>query len=79
MLGLQLYTVRHKIKDAASAEDVLTKIKEFGYECVQLASSIENMEFTAEICKDIGLPVVGLLCNIDMCEEDGEKLFEMYS
>jgi sugar phosphate isomerase/epimerase len=77
MLGIQLYTVRDKMFDRESARDTLIKIKEMGYECVQLASSIENMEFTAEICKDIGLPAVGLLCNIDMCEEDGEKLFEI--
>ena len=77
MLGLQLYTVRHKMSDKDSIRDTLMKVKEMGYECVQLASSIENMEITAEVCKEIDLSAVGLLCNMDMCEQDGEKLFEI--
>ena len=77
MLGLQLYTVRHKMTDRESIRDTLMKIKEMGYECVQLASSVENMEITAKVCKEIGLSAVGLLGNIDMCETDGDKLFEI--
>lgn len=77
MLGLQLYTVRHKMSDKEGIRDTLLKVKEIGYECVQLASSIENMEITAKVCREIGLSVVGLLCNMDMCEQDGEKLFEI--
>ena len=77
MLGIQLYTVRDKMSDRENIRDTLIKIKEMGYECVQLASSIEKMEITAELCKEIGLSAVGLLCNIEMCENEGEKLFEI--
>lgn len=77
MLGLQLYTVRDKMTDKASTRDTLLKIKKMGYECVQLASSVENMQMTAELCKEIGLSAVGLLGNIDMCESNGDKLFEI--
>ncbi len=77
MLGLQLYTVRHKMTDRENILNTLMKIKEMGYECVQLASSVENMEMTAGVCKEIGLSAVGLLGNIDMCETDGDKLFEI--
>ena len=77
MLGIQLYTVRDKMKDKESAYNTLTQIKDMGYECVQLASSVENMLMTAELCREIGLCAVGLLCNMNMCEEDGERLFEI--
>ena len=77
MLGIQLYTVRHKMTDRENTYDTLTALKEMGYECVQLASSVENMMMTAEICKEIDMKAVGLLCNIDMCEQDGDKLFEI--
>ena len=43
MLGSQLYTVRHKMTDRENIYDTLTKLKEMGCECVQLASSVENM------------------------------------
>lgn len=77
MLGIQLYTVRHKMTDREGIYDTLTKLKDMGYECVQLASSVENMMMTAEVCKEIDMKAVGLLCNIDMCEQDGDKLFEI--
>jgi sugar phosphate isomerase/epimerase len=63
--------------DRENIYDTLTKLKEMGYECVQLASSVENMMMTAEVCREIDLAAVGLLCNIDMCEQDGDKLFEI--
>jgi len=77
MLGLQLYTVRHKMSDAASAVDTLTKIKEMGYECVQLAGYMDTVELTARAAIKTGIAVNGILINIEMCEEDGEKIFEI--
>ena len=77
MLGIQLYTVRDKMLDRSSIRDTLIRIKQIGYECVQLASSVEKMEITANVCKEIGLSAVGILCNIDMCETAGDKLFEI--
>lgn len=77
MIGIQLYTVRDKMLDRSSIRDTLVRIKQIGYECVQLASSVEEMEITANVCKEIGLSAVGLLCNIDMCETAGDKLFEI--
>ena len=77
MIGIQLYTVRDKMLDRSSIRDTLVRIKQIGYECVQLASSVEKMEITANVCKEIGLSAVGLLCNIDMCETAGDKLFEI--
>ena len=77
MLGIQLYTVRDKMLDRSSLRETLVRIKQIGYECVQLAGSVEKMEITANVCGEIGLSAVGLLCNIDMCETAGDKLFEI--
>jgi sugar phosphate isomerase/epimerase len=63
--------------DVESTRDTLIKIKEIGYECVQLASSCEKMRYTAEICNQIGLSVVGLLVDMDTCEKECDKLFEI--
>lgn len=77
MLGLQLYTVRQKMKDESSALFTLQEIKKMGYECVQLAGSIETIEFTARFAKKAGVPVIGILTDIVTCEECSEKLFEI--
>ena len=53
MLGIQLYTVRDKMLDRSSIRDTLVRIKQIGYECVQLASSVEKMEIAANVCGEI--------------------------
>lgn len=77
MLGLQLYTVRKNITDETSALNTLTAVKNMGYECVQLAGSIETVELTARAAQKVGISVVGLLVDMQMCETEGEKLFEL--
>lgn len=76
MLGLQLYTVRHKMNDECSAFETLRKIKKIGYECVQLAGSLGTIEFTARAAKKAEIAVLGFLVDMNMCENYGEKLFE---
>ena len=77
MLGLQLYTVRQKITDASSALATLKAVKALGYECVQLAGSIETVELTAKAAKEAGVSVLGILVDMNMCETYDEKLFEI--
>lgn len=77
MLGLQLYTLRDKMTDSVSAVAALKEIQKMGYECVQLAGSIETVELTALAAKEVGIKVVGFLVDIDICEKDGEKLFSL--
>lgn len=77
MLGLQLYTVRQKITDASSALATLKEVKSLGYQCVQLAGSIETVELTARAAKEAGVSVIGILVDMNMCESYGEKLFEI--
>ena len=77
MLGLQLYTVRNKITDEASAVSVITQIREMGYECVQAAGDLATIELTVRAAKKAGVAVVGMLSNIKDCEEEGERLFAL--
>ena len=77
MLGLQLYTVRQKITDASSALATLKAVKKLGYECVQLAGSLETVELTANAAKEAEISVLGILVDMNMCENHGERLFEI--
>ncbi len=75
MIGIQLYTVRNKLKTLEEAIDTLTKLKEFGYQAVQLFGGIEAIELMAEASKKVGLKVIGVLTNLDTCEKYTERLF----
>jgi sugar phosphate isomerase/epimerase len=77
MLGLQLYTVRKKIHDAASAEEVLLEAKEMGYQCIQLAGSMWIIELAATAAVKVGIAVSGILVNMETCENEGDKLFDI--
>lgn len=75
MIGLQLYTVRDVISDKQSADATVKRIKEMGYECTQVAGSIEHIELTVNACIENGLKVVGILGHIELCYEDEKRLF----
>ena len=73
MIGLQLYTVRKLTTDAKGCEDALRRIKEMGYDCVQLAGDIDTVERTAAACVALRLPVVGILGSMRLCHESKER------
>ena len=50
MIGLQIYTVRQLIADPQGCESTLRRVKEMGYECVQLAGDIDTIERAAATC-----------------------------
>ncbi len=64
MKGLQLYTVRDLMTDTASAENTIKKIAEMGYETVQLAGTIEDIERTADVCARLNMPCIGILASM---------------
>ena len=57
------------------AVSIISELKNMGYECAQLAGSINTIEMTAEACAKASMPVVGILVNMDMCENEREKIF----
>ena len=77
MIGLQLYTVRGKMKDSESAYKTMLAVKDMGYECVQLAGTLDVLRLTGDAAKRAGLKIIGFLVNIDICEECADELFDL--
>ena len=76
-IGAQLYTVRGSLSAEEGIRNTLKAIKEIGYGSVQLFGSVEEAKLCAEIAKDTGLDIVGILTNLGSCEESENKLFDM--
>jgi len=74
-LGLQMYTVRELL--SADTRGTIEKVKKIGYNSIQLAGNLELMEKTAIIAKELDIHVIGIMSNINNCEEKSEKLFEI--
>ena len=69
-LGIQLWTVRDKMEDAAAIKDTFTKLKAMGYDEVQTAGcQIPYAEFGA-LAKETGLKIVGTHDNFDLMKTD---------
>ncbi len=77
MIGLQAYTVRSLMTDSESCVRTLKKIKDIGYECVQLAGKIEDIEMAAEAADKVGLKVIGILGGISTCEGEFQRLVKV--
>ena len=77
MIGIQLYTVRKLMTDESSADAVIASLREIGYGAAQLAGSLETVALTAGACIRQGMQVLGILVNIDLCESEQARLFEI--
>ena len=77
MLGIQIYTVRSLTETPASAESTVAELKKIGYECIQLAGSIEVMENCARAAKKCGMRVIGILTNVATLTESFDKVIEI--
>lgn len=76
-IGAQLYTVRTLLTTDHKIESTFAEIKRIGYHSVQLFGSIELLEKHAELAKSAGLSIVGVLVDLDTCENNENKLFEI--
>ena len=76
-IGAQLYTVRSTLTTNEEIQRTLQAIKEIGYDTVQLFGSIELIENCARYAEETGLGIVGVLADINICEEQERKLFEI--
>ena len=74
-IGIQLYTVNSLLRDLESAKDTIQKLKAMGYGFVQLAGDIEQIEMTAQACKEVGMPAVGMLWDMELYERYTERVF----
>lgn len=76
-IGAQLYTVRNTLTTNEEIQRTLQAIKEIGYDSVQLFGPIELIENCARYAEETGLGIVGVLVDINICEEQERKLFEI--
>jgi sugar phosphate isomerase/epimerase len=68
MLGIQMYTVRTLLNSEAECDSTVLKLKEIGYDCIQLAggeAAFDTMRYSAKAAKKYGLKVIGILSNTD--------------
>lgn len=65
MVGLQIYTVRSLLTDFESCKKALKKIKDIGYDHIQLSGGIDYADCVARAALDVGISVVGYLTSAD--------------
>jgi len=65
VLGAQLYTVRMYLETNDGIQETVSKIKEMGYDSVQLFGSAESAGKIAKAAKDAGLRISGVLADLD--------------
>ena len=73
--GLQLYTVREKLKSREEIAEVLAEIKSIGYDTIQTYAGIKSVSVKelGELAKAAGLEVCGAFVDFEMMKIDGEK------
>lgn len=76
-IGAQLYTVRNTLTTNEEIQRTLQAIKEIGYDSVQLFGSAEFAEKCAAAATEEGLLISGILSDLDKCEEEAERYFEV--
>lgn len=74
-LGAQLFSLRNYLKDPAGLRDTMKKLKEMGYECVQLSGAAPmSAEDISSIVKDLNMPIVNTHSPLDRIINDTENL-----
>ena len=77
-IGLQTYTVRDLLTTPEDRRKTFCAIQEQGYDFVQLFGGMKRLETDARICKDVGIPVIGAVIMLEMCEEDPDGLISLF-
>lgn len=77
MIGLQIYTVRSLLTDYESSVKVLSQIKSFGYECIQLSGDIDYARTVAKAAKSVGLSINGYLASKELVLDSYDELTEI--
>ena len=77
MVGIQMYTVRALTDTEENAYNTMVALREMGYEFVQLAGNIDTIELCANAAKRCGMPVCGILADLDLCETYTDRLLKL--
>ena len=76
-IGAQLYTVRRKFQTNEEIRLAVRRIKEIGYQSVQLFGSVELIKNCVEACKMEEVGIVGILADLPACESNEKELLEI--
>ena len=76
-LGAQLYTVREKLKSQDEIRLAIRRIKDIGYDSVQLFGSLELIKNCVVACKLENVEIAGILADLPACESNEKELLEI--
>ncbi|MBE6597598.1 MAG: sugar phosphate isomerase/epimerase [Ruminococcaceae bacterium] len=78
-LGAQLYSVRKKMQTKEDAEETFARLKEIGYETVQLSGAADfEPEFIAELARRYGFDIALTHVSFDKIVNETEKVIEAH-
>lgn len=77
-IGLQTYTIRDKMGTPEQCCETLRAVRGMGYDFVQLFGRFPRIEQEANACREIGIPVVGAVITMDMCETEPDRLLSLF-
>ena len=72
-LGVQLFTIRDYMQDAAQIRDSFTKLKDLGYDTAQTAGCPIPYEEFGAIARECGIEIIGTHDNPAVMHDDPEK------
>ena len=65
------------MNDPEQSRKTLRALKDMGYTSAQLYGSRAVFSAAAEACREVGLPISGILCDLDAYNRYGESVFEI--
>ena len=77
-IGLQTYTIRDLLTTPEDRRKTFCAVRERGYDFVQLFGGMKRLETDAHICKELGIPAIGAVIMLEMCEEDPDGLISLF-
>ena len=76
-IGAQLYTVREKLKTRDEIRLTIRRIKDIGYDSVQLFGPVELIKNCVEACKQENVKIAGILTDLPVCQRHEKELLEL--
>lgn len=77
-IGVQLYTIRDFIKTEEDIKESFKKLKDLGYDEVEMVASDIPYEIWGEIAQKEGLTIVSSHENFEMVYNDFDKMYEKF-
>lgn len=75
-IGLQLYTVREYLTDETTAMNMLEKVRNMGYEVIQLFISPFGVKFYQKAKENFGFTICGMDATMGQMQNELEKVIE---